>query len=438
MSVSQTQDFISGNGQKNGGIPFQEALHLLLSSEYALNHPKSVVEELPAIISHWMQSPKQPPLVLGKDDGDRWMRLLRGYMKIDPTSPVKIPSVDKNQPVRIDFSEIHLPPTQKPSFTFIDLFAGIGGFRTALQNLGGKCIFTSEWEPHAKETYFQNYGEVPFGDIKKFTENSDGSAAEFPNAIPSHDILAAGFPCQSFSQAGKQLGFNEARGTLFFEILKIIRNSKPKAVLLENVKRLRTHDGGKTFGVIKSSLESLGYTVYAEVLRAFDYGLPQNRERIFIVAFKNPIEFVFPKKNQNKIYDSVGELLETSVDDWYTISDKIYEGHKRRLRDHRTKGNGFGFSIVMRESEYTNTISARYWKDGSEILIDQGDKNPRMLTPRECARLQGFKDTFKPNRSRRHAYQQFGNSVPVPVVGFVAQQVLKALKENKKIEAKTS
>jgi DNA (cytosine-5)-methyltransferase 1 len=415
-------------------ITYKEALHLLLSSESALDHPRSVVDELPAIISHWMQSPKQPALVLGKDVSDRWMRLLRNYLKIDPDSPVKMPSVDKKEPVRIDYSGIPLPPPKKTSFTFIDLFAGIGGFRTALQNLDGKCVFTSEWEPHAKETYFKNYGEVPFGDIKKFTEDNNGSAAEFPNAIPQHDILAAGFPCQSFSQAGKQLGFNEARGTLFFEILKIIRTSKPKAVLLENVKRLRTHDGGKTFGVIKSSLESLGYTVYAEVLKAFDYGLPQNRERIFIVAFKSPIEFSFPKKNQKKIYANVGGLLEDSVDDWYTISDKIYEGHTRRLREHRTKGNGFGFSIVRRDAEYTNTISARYWKDGSEILIDQGDINPRMLTPRECARLQGFSETFIPHTSRRHAYQQFGNSVPIPVVGYVAQEMLRALKENKKID----
>lgn len=405
-------------------IPHREALRLLLSAEAVQNHPEHVRAELPAIISHWLQSPEEDPLALGSAAALRWRTMLATPARTSLRPPAP----------KIDFSDLPFPPVQKPEFTFIDLFAGIGGFRLALQELGGKCVFSSEWEPHAKKTYAQNYGETPFGDIKNFTATGETPPA-FQNSVPSHDILAGGFPCQAFSQAGRQLGFNEARGTLFFEILKLAKTIRPRALILENVKRLKTHDGGNTFKVIVNSLRELGYKVYAKILRAYDYGLVQNRERIFIVAFDKPLHFDFPDPLKTRRYQCVGDILENHVDERYTITDRIYEGHKRRLREHREKGNGFGFSVFKGEAAYTNTISARYWKDGSEILIDQGAKNPRMLTPRECARLQGFPDEFLPHESRRHAYQQFGNSVPVPVVASVAGALLTALRSNRKADA---
>jgi len=213
---------------------------------------------------------------------------------------------------------------------------------------------------------------------------------------------------------------------------KIAKLLRPRALILENVKRLKTHDHGRTFAVITNSLREIGYKVYAKVLRAYDFGLPQNRERIFIVALDQPLHFEFPEPTGERIYKNLGEALEPKPDEWYTISDRIYEGHKRRLREHRAKGNGFGFSLFKKDAPYVNTISARYWKDGSEVLVDQPDDNPRMLTPRECARLQGFPNEFVYHESRRQAYQQFGNSVPVPVVKAVASSLLKTLREKKK------
>ena len=416
-------------GTRKDVISYEEALHFLISIEKGFPHPDHVNSELKAIISHWLQSPTDEVPVLGAETGDRWRKSLATFFgnEISKSPEKKKPTT---QPA-IDFSSLKFPPPQKADFNFIDLFAGIGGFRIALQQLGGKCVFSSEWEPHAKDTYFKNFGEMPFGDIKNFTE-SKNSPPVFQSAVPKHDILAAGFPCQAFSQAGKQLGFNEARGTLFFEILKIVKAQQPRALILENVKRLKTHDHGRTFSVIVSALHELGYKVYAKVLRAYDFGLPQNRERIFIVAFNKAIHFEFPEGPKDRRYKCVGDILQSNVDDLYTISDRLLEGHKRRLREHRERGNGFGFSVFSPDAAYTNTISARYWKDGSEILIDQGTKNPRMLTPQECARLQGFPDEFSPHPSRRHAYQQFGNSVPILVVSHVAKAMLEAIHQNKK------
>lgn len=423
---------IIGGARTTQSIPYLEALNFLISSEKQHRHPPVVSDELRAIISHWLQSPHEDPLVLGREAGERWRETLAEHA-IRRTSPNADPKKASLRIFpRIDFGELPFPPLQtKPQFTFIDLFAGIGGFRIALQERGGKCVFSSEWEPHAKATYEQNFGETPFGDILNFTSQDD-EAPIFQNSIPEHEILAAGFPCQAFSQAGKQLGFNEARGTLFFEILKIAKARRPRVMVLENVKRLKTHDHGRTFDVITKSLHELGYKVYAKILRAYDYGLPQNRERIFIVAFDEAIHFEFPPQPNARRYNCVGDILEPEVDDWYTISDRIYAGHKRRLREHRERGNGFGFSIIEPTAAYTNTISARYWKDGSEILIDQGSKNPRMLTPRECARLQGFDDRFLPHESRRYAYQQFGNSVPVVVVKALVDSILISLAARKK------
>lgn len=309
-------------------------------------------------------------------------------------------------------------------FKFIDLFAGIGGIRLPFSKLKGRCVFTSEWDNFAKKTYRINYGEEPYGDITKIPNEQ----------IPDFDLLLAGFPCQPFSQAGLKKGFSDTRGTLFFEIERIIEGKRPKVFLLENVKQLRGHDRGRTFQVIKHHLENLNYKVYSTVLRAADFGVPQNRQRLYIVGFdkdrlQGTQEFDFKFPTPPKPKTRLGDILEPYVDKKYTISDKLYEGHLRRKRQHIEKGNGFGFSLFNEDSEYTNTLSARYYKDGSEILIDQGnDRNPRKLTPRECAKLQGFPDKFVIPVSDTQAYRQFGNSVAVPVVEAVANCIIDEMK----------
>ena len=403
-------------------IPHYEAYRVLAAAltPDASQHAPALRDELPAIVTHWLQSIESAPIFLGAPTGVRWRQILSAYAAAATNCDGGSQPID----FAIDYSSLPFPPIKKPSFNFIDLFAGIGGFRLALQAQGGKCLFTSEWDKHAKNSYAKNHGEVPFGDITNFTEAPDGTQPFFNSAIPDHTILAGGFPCQAFSQAGRQMGFNDARGTLFFEILKIARRIQPEVLFLENVKRLKTHDGGKTFRVIVNSLHEIGYKVYAKVLRAYDYGVPQNRERIFIVAFKNAIHFEFPTPPATRTHENLGSILEKKVPDYYTISERLYAGHLRRQRQHREKGNGFGFSVFNRNSPYTNTISARYWKDGSEILIDQKDNFPRMLTPRECARLQGYPDEFIPHDSHTQAYKQFGNSVAVPVVTAIAKSII--------------
>ncbi|MEI8129983.1 MAG: DNA cytosine methyltransferase [bacterium] len=302
----------------------------------------------------------------------------------------------------------------------IDLFAGIGGIRLGFESVGGECVFTSEWDSAAQKTYQQNFNELPYGDITQIE----------PASIPSFDVLLAGFPCQPFSQAGKKLGLADTRGTLFFDIAKIVEHHRPSVVFLENVKRFKSHDGGKTFETIKSILEGLGYEIHAQVLNARDFGIPQNRERIYIVGFLGKTNFSFPKPTGKPT--RLGNILESTVHPKYTISDKLWAGHQRRKKEHREKGNGFGYSIFDENSEYTSTISARYYKDGSEILIKQKNKNPRKLTPREAARLQGFPDSYIVSPSDTQAYKQFGNSVAVPVIKALAKQVLIAMKELQK------
>jgi DNA (cytosine-5)-methyltransferase 1 len=305
-------------------------------------------------------------------------------------------------------------------FRFIDLFAGIGGIRLAFEKQGGKCVFTSEWDKFAQQTYSENFGDIPSGDITEIHEKD----------VPNHDILLAGFPCQPFSHAGLKRGFDDIRGTLFFDIVRIIREKKPKMVLLENVKGFASHDKGNTFKVVCSTLEKLGYEVQYKVLNAREFGVPQNRERIYIVGIdrKRTLQapFSFPKPPNLPI--TVGEILESRVDPKYTISDKLWKGHQRRLKKHRAIGNGFGYSLFNASSPYTSTISARYYKDGSEILLEQKGKNPRKVTPREAARLQGFPDSFKIPVSDAQAYRQFGNSVAVPVVSAIARQMVKLIK----------
>lgn len=335
-------------------------------------------------------------------------------------------------------------------FKFIDLFAGIGGIRLPFQQIGGECVFSSEWDKFAQKTYLANFGEMPNGDITQIKAID----------IPDHDILLGGFPCQAFSQAGLKKGFGDTRGTMFFEIQRILVEKRPKAFLLENVKQLKGHDKGRTLKTILSILrgefdqdvpidiplseearhalsDKLNYWVDFRVLRAADFGAPQNRERVYIVGFDKDvyseadIEQLFEWPVPTNLPTRVGDILEDlseirPEDDKYTISDKLWQGHKKRKEGHKVKGNGFGYSLFDKNSPYTNTISARYYKDGSEILIDQSElnKNPRKLTPRECARLQGFPDEFNVDAvSQVQIYKQFGNSVCINVISALAESI---------------
>lgn len=320
-------------------------------------------------------------------------------------------------------------------FTFIDLFAGIGGMRIAFDRAGGLCVYSNEWNKYSQQTYFTNFGEQPDGDITKVNEND----------IPDHDILVAGFPCQPFSIAGvskknslgRETGFaDKTQGTLFFDVCRILKAKRPKAFMLENVKNLCSHDKGKTFKVIRESLEELNYEVFYAILDGQNY-VPQHRERIIIVGFDrkrygNNIDFKFtltPKQPKPVMQD----ILETNVESKYTLSNKLWTYLQKYAAKHKAAGNGFGYGIAPLDG-ISRTLSARYYKDGSEILIEQEGKNPRRLTPRECARLQGFPDTFKIPVSDTQAYKQFGNSVVVPLMENVAKLVVKKLENMEELK----
>lgn len=331
-----------------------------------------------------------------------------------------------------DFMNVPFPGPKHPRFTFIDLFAGIGGFRLAMQAHGGACVFSSEWNKFSKKTYLANYGEMPFGDI-----TLDATKDFIPEDF---DILCAGFPCQPFSIAGvakknslgRPTGFaDKTQGTLFFDVAEILRRHRPKAFFLENVKNLVSHDKGNTFKVIQETLEELDYSIYYKVMdgKAF---VPQHRERIIIVGFDKKRyhgkeQFKFPDLGdpQNRVKD----ILEGYVDAKYTLSDKLWDYLQNYAVRQKAKGNGFGFGLVDLNG-ITRTLSARYYKDGSEILIPQEEGlNPRKLTPRECARLMGYPDSFIINAvSDVQAYKQCGNSVIVPLVFAVADEIMKTLK----------
>lgn len=328
-------------------------------------------------------------------------------------------------------------------FTFIDLFAGIGGIRMGFEAIGGKCLFTSEWNKYAVKTYKENFqvSHDIAGDITEVDEKD----------IPEHDILLAGFPCQPFSIAGvskknsmgRSHGFEcSTQGTLFFDIERIIREKRPKAFLLENVKNLKSHDKGNTFAVIKHTLEEkLGYTIYPMVIDAKGF-VPQHRERIYIVGFRQDVGFswehfkrplvtnktmkdILHPEDGSEFFDDDSVWLDDEtgmVNSKYTLSDKLWEYLYNYALKHKAKGNGFGYGMVT-PSDTARTLSARYYKDGSEILVSQKqyDKNPRRLTPRECARLMGYPDSFKIPVSDTQAYKQFGNSVAVPLIKEIAR-----------------
>lgn len=315
-------------------------------------------------------------------------------------------------------------------FTFIDLFAGIGGMRLAYQQAGGKCVYSNEWNKYCQQTYFANFNEQPDGDITKVDEKS----------IPNHDILVAGFPCQPFSIAGiskknslgRATGFEDkTQGTLFFDVCRILKEKRPKAFMLENVKNLKSHDHGNTFKIIMESLNELDYQVFYQVLDGQAY-TPQHRERLIIVGFDKqrydfPINFDFnlTKVNPKPV---VRDIFENKVDSKYTLSDKLWLYLQNYAEKHRKAGNGFGYGLVKPDG-ITRTLSARYYKDGSEILVPQDGKNPRRLTPRECARLQGYPEDFVIPVSDTQAYQQFGNSVVVPLIENIAELIVAKLEK---------
>lgn len=373
----------------------------------------------PAYLTHYWQTWPEPISKLFLSEAERFLG-----------SFVNSQEFTLNLPLEFD---VPFPPPPNPKFSFIDLFAGIGGFRIAFQELSGKCIFSSEWDRNSQITYAANFGEIPFGDITKIEENN----------IPDHDILIAGFPCQPFSIAGvskkNSLGRNhgfldETQGTLFFDLARIINAKRPKAFLLENVKNLKSHDRGRTFQIIEKTLKKLGYYVFDQIIDARHY-VPQHRERIYIVGFNSDyfhenLKFEFPdNSNANPLV--FNEILESNPNKKYTLSDHLWTYLQNYSLKHKEKGNGFGFGLTNLNG-VSRTLSARYYKDGSEILIPQGIAiNPRRLTPEECKRLMGYPECFVIKNigvSETQLYRQFGNSVVVPVVRAIASKIVMVIK----------
>ena len=343
------------------------------------------------------------------------------------------------------------PSPASSEFSFVDLFAGIGGIRRGFEEAGGRCLFTSEWDRFARQTYAANFPDEQgiWGDIREITAASldpTANSERIDQTIPDHDVLLAGFPCQPFSLAGvskknslgREHGFLcEAQGTLFFDVARIIEVKRPKAFLLENVKNLRSHDRGNTYRVIRKSLEELGYTIHDRIIDAKGF-VPQHRERIYLVGFRQDVGFSWdrfhaPDPTARRLRDvlhpadgsekpesryTIGE--KARVADRYVLSQHLWDYLQEYRRKHEAKGNGFGYSLFG-PNDIARTLSARYHKDGSEVLISRGRGCPRRLTPRECARLMGFPNEFQIPVSDTQAYRQFGNSVVVPVIREIAQ-----------------
>ena len=342
-----------------------------------------------------------------------------------------------------DLFQAPFPGPKNPKFKFIDLFAGIGGFRMAFQNLGGVCVFSSEWDEQARRTYYENYGDVPFGDITKESTK---------NKIPKDfDILCAGFPCQAFSLAGKRRGFAETRGTLFFDVAEILKRHRPKAFFLENVKGLAIHDKGKTLETILNTLDEVGYIVPdPQILNAMHYGVPQHRERIYIVGFRKDLgikkeDFVYPERHKDiPCWLDVRE--KEPVPAKYYLSETYVETLRRHRARHEAAGHGFGYKIID-DNAVANAIVCGGMGRECNLVLDfrQTDLTPttnikgeinkegiRKMTPREWARLQGYPDNFKIVVADASAYKQFGNSVAVPAIQATAEQLLRTL-NNKSI-----
>lgn len=409
---------------------------------------QNLLEEMPfveqaAIVSHYLKLKKTDLNLSYCSEADSILSIWNQYLRACKKDCCKEHFIKDSSDVyqQYLFSDVFLAPFQpveKPNFTFIDLFAGIGGFRMAFQNLGGECVFSSEWDEQARKTYYANYGDVPFGDITK---------EQTKQYIPDNfDILCAGFPCQAFSLAGKKLGFAETRGTLFFDVAEILRRKQPKAFFLENVKGLAIHDKGKTLSTILNTLDEVGYVVPdPKVVNAMYFGVPQHRERIYIVGFRKDLgikkeDFEYPEqKKVTRHWIDVRE--EQPVPAKYYLSTTYVQtliNHKAR---HAAKGNGFGYEII-KDDGVANAIVVGGMGRERNLVIDtrQTDLTPttnikgevnrdgiRKMTPREWARLQGYPDNFKIVVADASAYKQFGNSVAVPAIQATAEQLLTTL-----------
>lgn len=402
--------------------------------------------EQAAVISHYLHIGKYKPWgTIYEPCGDALFRLWSSWLK--QAAPIHckrgIPEkyISGVKSLLCKVPKVSFPTCSKPTFTFVDLFAGIGGFRMALQNLGGMCVFSSEWDEQAQRTYYANYGEVPFGDITK-----ESTKQFIPNDF---DILCAGFPCQAFSLAGKRLGFAETRGTLFFEVAEILRRKRPKAFFLENVKGLAIHDRGRTLCTILNTLDEIGYIVpEPQIVNAMYFGVPQHRERIYIVGFRKdlgiPVEaFQYPEQtNVDRHFIDIRE--QDPVQAKYYLSTTYLQTLRKHKARHTAKGNGFGYEIIADEG-IANAIVVGGMGRERNLVIDFRQKNLtpttnikgevntegiRKMTPREWARLQGFPDTFRIVVADASAYKQFGNSVAVPAIQATAQQILVTLRQH--------
>ncbi len=393
--------------------------------------------EAEAAFTHFLHNHKNGVSQFYKDDAIKYIKSFVKYQYPEETF-TDIAAEEALQYFLFAQDDIPFPAPKKPKFKFIDLFAGIGGFRLALQNLGGKCVFTSEWDKYSKKTYKANFGELPFGDITKTSTKS-----YIPDGF---DVLCAGFPCQAFSIAGKRGGFEDTRGTLFFDVAEIIKAKKPKAIFLENVKGLRSHDKGKTLSTILNVLrEDLGYYVpEPQIINAKQFGVPQNRERIFIVGFRNDLEindFEYPQPFKEK--PTIDDILEDDVVSVkYYLSETYIETLRRHRKRHESKGNGFGYEIIANDGIANAVVCGGMGRERNLVLDDRltdftpvtnikGEVNKegiRKMTPREWARLQGFPDKYNIVVSDAQAYKQFGNSVAVPAIQATAKNIIQKIK----------
>jgi len=395
------------------------------------------IEQKAAVITHYLHNIKSGLSDHYKKDAEIY---IKEYIKcLYPDQEPRILEEPVLQQLLFEVENVPFPTPEKYSFKFIDLFAGIGGFRLAMQNLGGKCVFTSEWDKEAQRTYRANFGEVPFGDITR---------KETKRYIPDDfDVLCAGFPCQAFSIAGKRGGFEDTRGTLFFDVAEIIKKKQPKAIFLENVKGLTNHNGGKTLATILNVLRNdLNYYVPdPQIVNAKDFGVPQNRERIYIVGFRKDLnisDFTYPTSIDKKV--CFADVKEKSVvPTKYYLSTQYIDTLRKHKARHESKGNGFGYKIISDDSVANAIVVGGMGREGNLVIDNRitdfkpttkikGEVNRegiRKMTPREWARLQGFPDNYIIPVADASAYKQFGNSVAVPAIQATGQKIINILKE---------
>lgn len=390
-----------------------------------------------AVITHYLHNKDNGAAKYYEKDAKKYINEFLSYKY--GNEELKMVSDVAVQQLLFEVNNVPFPTPKNYTFKFIDLFAGIGGFRMALQNLGGRCVYTSEWDEQAQKTYRANYGEVPFGDITK-----EINKAYIPDDF---DVLCAGFPCQAFSIAGKRGGFEDTRGTLFFDVAEIIKRKEPKAIFLENVKGLRNHNGGKTLATILNVLRNdLGYYVPdPEIINAKDFGVPQNRERIFIVGFHKDLnvdEFKYPGPTGIPVTFGDDAKEKNPVATKYYLSTQYLNTLKQHKARHESKGNGFGYSIIPDDGVANAIVVGGMGRERNLIYDDRltdftptthikGEVNRegiRKMTPREWARLQGYPDEFIIPVADASAYKQFGNSVAVPAVQATAERILQTAK----------